>query len=380
MEEQRSILLSINICTYNRAKDLQILLEELSKQFKKIYESSENPPELKKSLEILVIDNNSTDSTSDLILGIISKKDIYSPDIKYILETQQGSSHARNRGIRESQGYVLAFIDDDILLAKNWLMNCLLIASKKPQNYVAGARVIADWEDDVPSWLNLEPPFEIIQSCFPSHDYGEKVLQYPFELKSFYQTAIIQEDNPVLDIELQENKFFKKLETVENKFKRKVQNPISACFLASKDVFEKHGDFRNDLGIIADRRGACEDTEFFWRLIAEEVKVIYQPAISVTHPIPAKRMTQDFVLKWYDLIGYTLEYMKANNLVHHATNISQYDGKKSELKLKLQLLFFFICYLASYFTFDPVKIFWFRTGIAKAQGGIRFARNKQGLI
>ncbi len=380
MEDQRSTLLSINICTYNRAKDLKTLLEELCKQFKKIYEKSEDPHLLKEALEILVIDNNSTDNTSDLVLDIISKKDLYSPDIKYILETQQGSSYARNRGIREAQGQLLAFIDDDVLLEKNWLMNCLIIAGKKPSEYVAGARVVAQWDQDLPNWLNLEPPFEIIQSCFPAHDYGEKVLHYPFELKSFYQTAIIQEDNPVLDTELQENKFFKKLESVENRFKRKVQNPISACFLASKDIFEKHGGFRNDLGIIADRRGACEDTEFFWRLIAEDVKVIYQPAICVIHPIPAKRMTKDFVLKWYDLIGYTLEYMKANNLVHHATNISSYDPKKSETKLKLQLLFFFTCYLASYFTFDPVKIFWFRANISKAQGGIRFARNKQGLI
>ncbi len=101
--DQRSILLSITICTYNRAKDLKILLEELCKQFKKIYEKSEDPHLLKEALEILVIDNNSTDNTSDLILGIISKKDSYSPDIKYILETQQGSSYARNRGIREAQ-------------------------------------------------------------------------------------------------------------------------------------------------------------------------------------------------------------------------------------------------------------------------------------
>lgn len=380
MENQRSILLSITICTYNRAKDLKTLLEELSKQFKKIYEKSDNPHEVKECLEILVIDNNSTDNTSDLVLEIISKKDLYSPDIKYILETQQGSSYARNRAVREAQGNLLAFLDDDILLDTNWLMNCLIISGKKPTGYVAGARVIAEWDHELPNWLNLEPPFEIIQSCFPAHDYGDKVLQYPFELKSFYETAVIQEENPVLDDELQENKIFKKLESVENKFKRKVQNPISACFLASRDIFEQHGGFRNDLGIIADRRGACEDTEFFWRLIAEDVKVIYQPAICVIHPIPAKRMTKDFVLKWYDLIGYTLEYMKANNLVHHATNLSTYDGKKSELKLKLQLIFFFICYLASYFTFDPVKTFWFRTGMAKAKGGIRFARNKQGLI
>lgn len=369
MDDQNSTLLTIIICTYNRAKDLKKLLEQILSQCKALYDPDLN---IKALIELIIVDNNSKDQTADLIFNLISEKNPYHPDIKYILEQKQGSSFARNRGIKESTGNLITFLDDDISIEKDWLKKCFSTAKAKPSRYVAGARVVPVWQEEIPAWLNLYPPYEIIQSCFPAHDYGNKVLSYPFELSNILNEAMIQEENPILDEELQEKDFFQKLEKFENKFKRKVQNPISACFLASRDIFINHGLFREDLGIIGDRRGACEDTEFFWRLIAAGINVIYQPGITIYHPIPRERMTQDFVLRWYELIGYTLEYMKSKGLMHLNPEVNYKHSSKNYLQFKKLILL--SCYYLSFLSFDQVKTFWFKAQIAKLSGEARFSQ------
>lgn len=66
------------------------------------------------SSEILVIDNNSTDNSIKIAQTF---------GVQLFREQKQGRSHARNRGILESKGEWIAFIDCDVFLDKNWLEN-----------------------------------------------------------------------------------------------------------------------------------------------------------------------------------------------------------------------------------------------------------------
>jgi len=59
-----------------------------------------------KELEIIVVDDGSTDNTAGIILK-------YGERIKYIRQRNGGGNAARNRGIRESRGELLAFLDAD---------------------------------------------------------------------------------------------------------------------------------------------------------------------------------------------------------------------------------------------------------------------------
>ena len=57
-------------------------------------------------IEILVIDDGSTDRTPDLVRGY--------PDVQYYRgEVSRGTSAARNRGVTEARGQYVAFLDDD---------------------------------------------------------------------------------------------------------------------------------------------------------------------------------------------------------------------------------------------------------------------------
>jgi glycosyltransferase involved in cell wall biosynthesis len=352
--------LSIIICTYNRKEELKKVLLEIFKQFKEYALSSIDVKKILNDVELVIIDNNSSDETGSMIFNLISQQANGNLDLRYIIELEQGSSMARNRGIKESKGNILAFLDDDILLDPEWFSTCYEMILNKPKNFVRGARVIPLWSSEIPEWLSIEAPFEIIQSCFPAHDYGEEEQNYPFYL------------NPEEDEEEEEDfnllgTWGVKIQSLLNRFKRKISNPISACFLASRDVFERIGDFRRDLGIQGKTRGACEDTELFWRILANNIGIKYSPQLKVYHPIPTTRMTKKFVLDWYKLLGNTIIYMQSKNLDH--LNKSSIESK---LNLQIKLNVFRLMFYFSFLLMDPIKSFWLETQIAKAKGALNY--------
>jgi cellulose synthase/poly-beta-1,6-N-acetylglucosamine synthase-like glycosyltransferase len=62
--------------------------------------------------EILVVDNGSTDSTPALI---------QTRAVRYLHEPKRGVSNARNQGIAQSSGEILAFVDADCVVEPQWL-------------------------------------------------------------------------------------------------------------------------------------------------------------------------------------------------------------------------------------------------------------------
>ena len=91
MPSQDSI--SVVIPTYNRSHTLARALDSVIAQ-------SVQP------LEIIVIDDGSTDDTGTLV------KSQY-PDVKLYRQSNHGVSHARNRGIESANGEWIAFLDSD---------------------------------------------------------------------------------------------------------------------------------------------------------------------------------------------------------------------------------------------------------------------------
>ena len=96
-------MLTVIICTYNRAKYIGPLLESLASNTLS-----------KSEYEILLVDNNCTDNTRAVCEQFASTH----PDIifRYVVETEQGLSAAKNCGIREAHGDLIVYVDDDALV------------------------------------------------------------------------------------------------------------------------------------------------------------------------------------------------------------------------------------------------------------------------
>lgn len=96
-------LISIIICTYNRKQFLPETLES-------IFNQQYSP------VEIIVIDDGSTDDTEELIKT-------YSENIKYYRQHNQGITAARNYGCRMARGELITFQDDDDPMPANKLVD-----------------------------------------------------------------------------------------------------------------------------------------------------------------------------------------------------------------------------------------------------------------
>ena len=103
---KRNELISVVICTYNRA-DLarQAITSVLAQDFPQT------------GYELLIIDNNSTDHTGALAQEFCGAY----PNVRFFLENKVGLSHARNRGWQEAGGEYVAYIDDDCKVPPAWL-------------------------------------------------------------------------------------------------------------------------------------------------------------------------------------------------------------------------------------------------------------------
>lgn len=131
---------TVAIPTYRRAAMLRQTLECLVKQ--------DYPAHL---LELLIVDNNSPDDTQAVVSGFAASA--HPP--RYVLETQQGANHARNRAIRDAHHAIIIFGDDDILVDPNWVREMVRPFEENPARRIGavGGEVIPVFPDGCPDWV-----------------------------------------------------------------------------------------------------------------------------------------------------------------------------------------------------------------------------------
>lgn len=118
--------ISVNLCTYNRAEILNNTLTSIKNQ--------ETRGEF--TFEVVVIDDGSTDSTQEILQKVSMNSGVI---IRYFREERVGVAAARNRGVVESKGEWIAFIDDDEIAESNWLWELLNAALANGADIVGGA-------------------------------------------------------------------------------------------------------------------------------------------------------------------------------------------------------------------------------------------------
>lgn len=103
-------MVSVIICTHNRAKDLQYCLESFVRQDCGL-----------QNFEVLVIDNASSDNTAK----VVSEYSERYPSFKYHFEPNVGLSYARNTGNQYATYDLVAYCDDDAEAADDFVSQVL---------------------------------------------------------------------------------------------------------------------------------------------------------------------------------------------------------------------------------------------------------------
>jgi glucosyl-dolichyl phosphate glucuronosyltransferase len=237
---------TVILCTFNRCQILPRALESVA--------ASRLPGSIE--WEVLVVDNNSRDATPRVVEDFCSR---YPARFRYLYEPQPGRSYALNAGIREARGDILAFMDDDVTVEPTWLRN-LTECLDKGEWAGSGGRTLAAQRVALPRWLALDGPYGMGGILGALFDLGDK----PCEL---------------------------------------TQAPFGTNMAFRKEMFEKHGSFRTDLGYRPGIQIPNEDTEFGRRLIAAGERLRYEPSAIVYHPIPVERLRKDYILPWHFHLG-----------------------------------------------------------------------------
>ncbi|MEW6602099.1 MAG: glycosyltransferase family A protein [Nitrospirota bacterium] len=122
------MLISVIICTCNRGERLLDTLKSIENM------SVDTGVEW----ELIIVDNNSTDNTKSVIQEFSCESRI---PMRYVFESAQGLSNARNAGLREATGGYTAFTDDDCIIDKQWLTSIIREFESDPDLIGIGGRV-----------------------------------------------------------------------------------------------------------------------------------------------------------------------------------------------------------------------------------------------
>jgi glycosyltransferase involved in cell wall biosynthesis len=103
--------ISIIICSFNRAANLQQTLNALGKVI--------IPAGWK--AELIVVDNASTDNTADVARNTM----LANMDLVYLPEPRKGKANALNSGLARARGEMILFTDDDVVPSTDWVEQIL---------------------------------------------------------------------------------------------------------------------------------------------------------------------------------------------------------------------------------------------------------------
>jgi GT2 family glycosyltransferase len=226
------------------------------------------------SWELIVVDNNSKDDTKDIVEKVKRQSVIH---IKYVFEEKQGLSHARNLGIKEAKGEIICFVDDDIIADSNWLL-CMHEAFSLYNPSMVGGKVLLKFDVQPAKWF-----LNRFNACLGGFDNGDKVIYADNESKEL--------------IAIGANVGFK------------------------RDLFDKYGFFKTDLGRKGNKLLMGEETEFFWRIKKYGEKCIYYPLALVYHCADSKRMRKNYIRRWYFRIGEWSYFSEKSEIKHKGKQI-----------------------------------------------------------
>ncbi|HET9470688.1 MAG TPA: glycosyltransferase, partial [Usitatibacter sp.] len=233
--------LSVVLATWNRAHLIADTLAALAAQ--------EVPRGL--AWEIVVVDNNSTDATAQVVDEFAAGVAV---PARRVFEPAQGLSRARNRGVREARGAILAFCDDDVLPASDWVAGIPSAMDRWSADGVGG-RILPRFEGRAapPAWLT-----------------GNRRLMRQLALMDWEESGLLAlpfAPNPQV---------------------------WGANMAFRREVFDRVGEFDPRRGPSGRRLFRGDEVDLIERALASGMRIAYDAALTVHHRIGPDRMRKGY--------------------------------------------------------------------------------------
>ncbi len=210
----------------------------------------------KSEYEILLVDNNCTDNTRVICEAFAAAHtDV---QFRYTMEPEQGLSAAKNRGIKEAQGDIIVYIDDDALVDSWYLRTYAEWFTAHPETMACGGPIEPLYETAEPEWMT--PYTKALLTAWM--DYGDKPREYP-----------------------------------------KGRFPGGGNAAYRKSVFDKVGYFNTALGRKGNSLMGAEEKDIFDKMHSFGMQIMYIPSPVLHHIIPQKKIEKDYFDHWTKQIG-----------------------------------------------------------------------------
>lgn len=220
------------------------------------------------SVECIVIDNGSVDTTRDVVEKFSSTAPF---TIRYIYEECPGLHVGRNLGAQLAQGNILAYLDDDVIVSPGWLSSVIQNFTLEPDLALLGGPCIPKWESSPPSWVQ--------KFRLPCGENGWMISPLSLVVYSDRQCAIPG------------------------------QFVFGCNYCVQKDVVLSAGGFHPD-GMplhLLKFRGDGETGMACW-IEARGLSIRYDPNVMVEHRVPANRMAARYFWGIYKRNGVSAAY------------------------------------------------------------------------
>ena len=242
--------ISVVITTYNRCRVLPGALASVLRQ-----------EAASVRYEVIVVDNNSTDQTRQVVDRFIEDGN---GNLRCVFEGRQGISYGRNAGIAAARAPIIAFTDDDVRVAPDWVTQIKRAFDEHPDADCVGGKVLPRWPAAPPGWLTRQHWWPL-----PLVDYGELPRRSDAE-------------RPLL------------LPTANASFRR--------------GLFER-------IGLFAPEFSGREDHELLVRLWRAGLHGIYVPGVVVEAEVDIERLTKRYHRRWHSITGHFNSLMRINETV-----------------------------------------------------------------
>lgn len=230
-------MISVIICTYNREKYIYNVLQSIAVG---TFPMSD--------YEIILVDNNCTDGTRGEVERFLN--DYPAVNLRYFVETNQGLSHARNRGIKESAGDILVYVDDDATVNPEYLATYDSWFKAHPEIDAAGGPYIPHYETGrEPRWMNY-----FLKRLLTGYlHFGDTIKPFPGD-----------------------------------------NYPGGGNAAYRSVVFEKIGPYNVELGRNGNNLACGEEKDIFNKMKTAGMKFTYLPGAILYHSIPAYKLESDY--------------------------------------------------------------------------------------
>ena len=206
------------------------------------------PPRL--SVQVIVVDNNSTDNTRDFVQA---QRERFGGRLDYVFERRQGRSFALNAGIASGRGDLVGMIDDDEEVDVDWYQSVLAAFQDKKRDFIGGPYV-PRWGTRPPDWL----PGDYL-GVIGWVDGGDEIVAYDEQFP-----GILMGGNAVL----------------------------------TRAILERVGPYKTSLSRCGNRLLAGEDEDMYKRLLDAGARGLYLPGLIIYHYVPPERLTKTYFRRW----------------------------------------------------------------------------------